>query len=463
MAAVVVLAIVIFVATFDANRYKPRIEEAAFEATGMTVRIKGDISLKIFPSVGVSIEDILIQNKSSEVASAKRAEVKMELLPLIRKEVRISQVGLVSPEVFIVKDNRGRFNFETPDRKPKKSSAKAVEVAKIYVKKAHLGYLDERTGVKSEASGCDVSIKNLVVPGGEPVASSSFDGDLSCKEVKSKGVEISDVNVDIKAAGGNIEADPINMTIFGGNGSGRASLSGLTPGKTPDYKVDFAIKKFRSEDVFLALKQKKSISGELNMDLHLAMKGKSAKEMTRTANGDVSLRGDDLVYEGMDFDGVFEKYEETQRIGLVDMGAFFVVGPFGPLLTKGYDYGGVYAASRGGKSVIQRLVSDWKVKGGVAEAKDVAFSTKKNRIAMKGRLDIANERLDDVIVAVLDEKGCAKFKQEIHGTFKNPRIEKVSTLKSLTGPVAGLFAKTKNLFIEDECAAFYEGSVKHPR
>ncbi len=461
VAAAVLLAVVIFVLTFDINRYKLRIEAAASEASGMTVRINGKLKLTLFPRAGVSLEDILIQNRNADVVSAEKAEVEIKLLPLAGRRILIRQVGLISPQFFVTKDRRGHFNFETPERKPAKEfPTEPFEIGKIFVKKGQVLYRDEKSGRKSEANGCDLEIKNLAVVGGEPVYASSFEGDLSCREVKANGFKISDVSVVIKAGGGKFEANPITMKIFGGDGSG--SVKGVMSGESHGYTVDFAITKFRFEEVLGAFKQKKSIRGELNLKSHLAMKGKNANEMKRTAQGEVSLRGQDLVHESIDLDSVLEKYEKTQRVSLVDLGAFFIAGPLGTLLTKGYDFGSVYTASLGGESAIQKLVSDWKVKNGVTEAQDVAFSTRQNRVAMKGSLDFVNEQFDDVTVAVLDEKGCVRFWQKIHGSFRHPRVEKVSALRSLAGPMISLYERTRDLFGE-ECDIFYAGSVKHPK
>lgn len=458
--AAAVLAVVIFVLTFDINSYKPRIEAAASEATGMKVRINGKLELALFPNAGISLEDILIQNQSSEVASAEKAEVEIKLLPLIRRKVVIQQVGLIAPRFFITKDRRGNFNFETPERKPKGEPAESFEIEKIFIKDGQFLYRDEKTGGKSEASGCDLEIRNLAVGGGESVYSSSFEGDLSCMEVKSKVLNISDVSVVIKAGEGKFEADPITMQIFGGNG--RGSVKGMMSGESPEYIIDFAITKFRFEEVLGAFKQKRSIRGELNLNSHLAMKGKNSNEMKRTAQGEISLRGQNLGHESIDLDRVLEMYEKTRHVSLVDLGAFFIAGPLGSLLTKGYDFGSLYETSLGGKSTIPKLVSDWKVKNGVAEAEDVVFSTRQNRVALKGRLDFVKERFDNVTVAVLDEKGCARFSQKIHGSFRHPRVEKVSVLRSLAKPLLNLFDGASELFKDEECAIFYSGSVKHP-
>ena len=184
--------------------------------------------------------------------------------------------------------------------------------------------------------------------------------------------------------------------------------------------------------------------------------------MTGTADGKVSLRGHGLVHESIDLDRLLAKYEKTQHVSLVDMGAFFIAGPLGTLLTKGYDFGSVYKASLGGKSAIKVLVSDWNVKNGVAEAQDVAFSTRQSRVALKGRLNFVNERFENVAVAVVDEKGCVRFRQEIHGSFHKPRIERVSTLRTMAGPAINIYGRVSGLFKGGDCEVFYAGSVKHP-
>ena len=100
---------------------------------------------------------------------------------------------------------------------------------------------------------------------------------------------------------------------------------------------------------------------------------------------------------------------------------------------------------------------------GVAEAKDVAFATRKNRIAMKGKLDVVNERFVDITVAVLDAKGCTKVRQKISGPFRNPKLDKVSTLETAIEPILGLFQQTKHLVGRGECKPFYTGTVAQPR
>ncbi|MEF9437652.1 MAG: hypothetical protein L0922_02480 [Candidatus Mariimomonas ferrooxydans] len=124
----------------------------------------------------------------------------------------------------------------------------------------------------------------------------------------------------------------------------------------------------------------------------------------------------------------------------------------------GYDFGNVFKESLGSKGgTIQKMVSDWQVKKGIAEAEDVAFTTKKNRIALKGSLDFVQNRFDDVSVAVLNANGCAVFSQRIHGAFKKPQIDKPSILGSLLGPVTCLQRNPSRCLKETDARSFTSG------
>jgi len=127
----------------------------------------------------------------------------------------------------------------------------------------------------------------------------------------------------------------------------------------------------------------------------------------------------------------------------VDVGAVFLAGPFGLVITKGYNFASLLQGL-GGSSNILTLVSDWKIDRGVARAQDVAMATKNNRIALTGGLDFINYKFDDMTVAVINAKGCATVQQKISGSFEKPVVENQSILNSLTGPVQKLLKKGRD-------------------
>jgi len=283
----------------------------------------------------------------------------------------------------------------------------------------------------------------------------SFSGAAGIGEFRADNLVITDLKSSVAGKDGVLDLNPVSMRLFGGEGSG--SLRADYSGSAPRYRVRYSLSRFRVDEFLKALSPKKTAEGPMSLSATLSVRGKSSEEMRRTADGEVSLRGEDLTITGVDLDRMFSRYEASQSFNLVDVGAFFIAGPFAPLVTKGYNFASLFRGS-GGSTRIRALVSDWKVERGVARAKDVAMATNENRIALTGGLDFAHERFDDVTVAVVDGKGCAKIRQKIRGPFRKPEVEKANVLQSVAGPVLKLFQQTRNL-LGEKCKVFYAGSV----
>jgi AsmA protein len=199
----------------------------------------------------------------------------------------------------------------------------------------------------------------------------------------------------------------------------------------------------------------------MDFSMNLSMQGTTVNEMKLTMDGEVSLRGENLALDGIDLDRVLSRFESSQNFNLVDVGAFFFAGPIGLAVTKGYNFASLFKGSEG-RSEIRTLISDWKFERGVAQAQDVAMATNRNRIALRGELDFANEQFNDVTMATIDAKGCAMVRQKITGSFQKPVVEKPSILMSLTGPARKLLKKGRDLLPGGECEVFYAGSVAPP-
>jgi AsmA protein len=101
------------------------------------------------------------------------------------------------------------------------------------------------------------------------------------------------------------------------------------------------------------------------------------------------------------------------------------------------------------------LLADWSVAKGVVTARDVAFSTQRNRVAVKGSLDIPNKRFDNVIIAIVDAEGCIVNSETADGPFDNPEVKEAGVLeRTVIRPLKRMF--------KADCEFFYDGAVKHP-
>ncbi|MBP1746122.1 MAG: AsmA family protein, partial [Deltaproteobacteria bacterium] len=89
--------------------------------------------------------------------------------------------------------------------------------------------------------------------------------------------------------------------------------------------------------------------------------------------------------------------------------------------------------------------------------------THRYRVALKGKLNLVSERYENVIVALLDDKGCAQLKQSISGSFGDPQVGVVSAVNSLADPILHLYRKAKRFVQGGKCEVFYTGAVEQPR
>lgn len=463
-AVTMVVIAVILVLLLNIKAYKPQIEAVMSSVLGMDVRIQGAMGVSFSPDFGISLHDLRVRNQESEVLTIEKVGIGLKVIRLASWEVQVVQVELVKPVFSIVRLKNGMFNFEAPGRKLREM---LLAVKEISISQGSLVCRDETSGEKIEAGDLDLRIRNGVSSGtdnAEAWKNISFTADGSCGILQIKGVTVTDLVMRMVAGSGKWDIDPISMNIFGGTGMGSIHVD--VTGPSPHHRVRYALTRFRIEEVLRGTSLKKfppkNIEGRADLSADLTATGKSADEVKRSLNGDLSLGGENLMNYNVDVDALIMEYEQSQNFNLIDLGAFFLAGPFGPLLTKSYNFASLYEESQGGQGLIRKLVSVWKVKNGIAEATDVAFATRQNRVAMKGGLNFINERFVGVTVAALDRRGCAIYSEKVQGPFAKPRIEKESIFKSFAGSVLNPLKDAWRFIQGQECTVFYSGSVAQP-
>jgi len=460
MGLLILIAVALFLFV-DTDACKSRLGKAASEALGMDIRVGGRMGVAFFPGLQVRLADVRIRSREADVAAAKEARLEIDLLPLLHREIRVRKIGLQSPRISIKRDRDGAFNFGK--RKEATGSFLTLALDNLSLTDAVFLYGDEQSGEEFEVRNFSLDVRSsrtAVWKGPELFKNLSFTAAFACREIRTKDLLFSDVKFTCQGKDGVFTFHPVTMRLFGGQGAG--SLGADFSGSVPRYAIRSSLSKFRIEEYFKTLSSKKVAEGPMDISLSLSMRGNTAKEIRRSAGGDVSLRGENLTLHGRDLDRDFARYESSQKFNLLDVGAFFFAGPLGLAVTKGYNFASSLQGS-GGSSSIGKLLSDWKIEGGIAHAKDVALATRKNRIALKGSINLVNERFDDVTIALIDARGCARVKQKIYGTFRKPVVEKPSVLLSLAGPTINLFKRARDLFTDGKCDVFYEGSLPAPK
>lgn len=129
--ALVVLGVgVLFFLTrmFDPNDYKEQIQQAAREQANIELTLGGEIGWSLFPWLGIELKDVGIapvEHPDQLLAEAGSMGLGVEVLPLLRRQLRLSDVILDSITLNLEVDDKGVANWSTIG--PQSGSAAAVE------------------------------------------------------------------------------------------------------------------------------------------------------------------------------------------------------------------------------------------------------------------------------------------------------------------------------------------------
>lgn len=125
---VVIIGVVFLVSRINTESNKQAIASAVLDATGYELVIGGDLSLDIFPTLGVSLDDVRLRNPAvpQELASTSRAVLRVPLASLARGEINVQEISADDFHVnyFIGPDGRSIWEI---DREPSGSSEAGVE------------------------------------------------------------------------------------------------------------------------------------------------------------------------------------------------------------------------------------------------------------------------------------------------------------------------------------------------
>ncbi len=460
-AALVLAILALAIAWFLLPEYsKSELERSASNALGMQVTIGGGVKVRLFPSVGVTLEDVRIRNHGAEWLAAQETRIGIEWVPLLHRQIKIARVGLMHVTLTLEQGRDGKFNFEGSSAST--SMLPPFDSDDVSLADVTVLYTDRQNGNQWRAGPCDVQASRLTMldmPATDLMKGLVVTAKLSCRQIQTRKLLMTDVKFALEGKQSLFEFKDITMQAYQGHGSGEV-LANFS-GRVPTYRVHYLLSRFRIAEFWKTLSEQKIGDGLMDFSTDLTVNGYTVREMTQSSVGTASLRGSDLTLAIGDLDRELSRYESTQNFDLIDVGAFLVAGPLGVAVTKGYDYARVLG-SGGGSSEIPMLVSEWQIERGVALAKDVAMTTKKNRLALHGSLDFVGDRFQDVTVALVDEHGCARVKQNVRGPFAKPDVEKPNVLVSVTGPVRKLLMRAKHL-VGGRCDVFYEGTLPPPK
>lgn len=271
------------------------------------------------------------------------------------------------------------------------------------------------------------------------------------RRFKTDDFSLSDVKLFISAQNDTLQIRP-QGSLFG---EGEAGLLMVDFSReVPRYQLQLKLEKIPIERLIANFSTEQIISGPARFEAELSGSAAKLSELPATLEGYIHFGGKQLTVYGIDIDLVISRLQRTQRINLIDIGAYFFAGPIGALFTKGMDVANLLG-DPGQSSEISAFLANWKISNGQLQAEDVALATNNYRIALKGGVDFINDSIDNITIAIVDEKGCRLVSQKISGNFDNPQVEGIN----IVGPLARTVDK---IFRKGGCQSFYTGKLPHP-
>lgn len=112
----IVIAVGIFLATFDANQYKQDLSQLVQQQTGRELEFQGDIGLTLYPALGMKLGSLSLANApgfgQQPMLSVEKASVSVDVLSILSFAPQIEQLVLDGLSVNLQKNQQGKTNWD---------------------------------------------------------------------------------------------------------------------------------------------------------------------------------------------------------------------------------------------------------------------------------------------------------------------------------------------------------------
>jgi AsmA protein len=246
-----------------------------------------------------------------------------------------------------------------------------------------------------------------------PLKALHANGNLRVGALKVHNLRAANARVGVRAAGGKLELNPLNASLYGGTAAGSATADAASPAR-------FALRQnLAGINVGALLKDaiaKQPIDGKGNVQIDVTTRGATIAQMKSALDGSARLELRDGAVHGINV---------AQAVRQAKAGISMVRG----------DAGGEQAPQTGTASADQKtdfseLSGSFRIANGVARNDDLALKSPLLRVAGAGDINLGADRLDYVVKAT------------VVSTLQGQGGPELQALKGVTVPVrlSGPFA-----------------------
>jgi uncharacterized protein involved in outer membrane biogenesis len=213
------IGLTLFVKSYlSSDRLKPIILPKAEAATGRKVQLD-EISVSLFK--GIVAKGLSVKEKDGQRDFLKIGEfvLSYRLAPLLKKQLVISKIEIVSPSVSVKKEGEGKYNFsdimEKRSQEPQKPPGPEPQVLpvsivanRLFIRDARVTFVDEGKELPDILIALNAEFKGLIEKDGTPriesglISLREIKANLKDKEIKASGK----MDIDPKTIRANLQA-----------------------------------------------------------------------------------------------------------------------------------------------------------------------------------------------------------------------------------------------------------------
>jgi uncharacterized protein involved in outer membrane biogenesis len=163
----ITVAVILFLMLFDWNMLRPYINRKVSETTGREFAIRGDLDVKFqrdrngetgwrrfVPQPHITADNVYMSNPAwstvgKQMAAAQRVEAGVRILPLLTKDVVITDLRLANPDIAVQRRADGSNSWTFKDNGP---SEWKVDLQRLAFDSAKVRYVDEPVGLDLRAT-----------------------------------------------------------------------------------------------------------------------------------------------------------------------------------------------------------------------------------------------------------------------------------------------------------------------
>src|SRR5690606_5153044 len=169
---------------FDPNDYKDEIQQLARDKANLELHLNGDIGWSLFPWLGLELTDATLASADSPekpFANVRLLGLSVRVLPLLYKEVQMSDIRVDGLDLTLLRDDKGRSNWEGVGRPAESKAGQApatrqtpsqpqpseepqqagqpikLDIDSLTISNSRIDYQDAKSGKQFSAEGIELS------------------------------------------------------------------------------------------------------------------------------------------------------------------------------------------------------------------------------------------------------------------------------------------------------------------